>query len=83
MAEFNITIQSFQQIQALVNLAMEQSFDVMVGNQWQQINGKDLMGMCSLDYTRPVRVSVRCEESAYERFRQEAEKIVRENMAVE
>jgi len=80
MAEFNLKIRSFRQIQALVKLAAEQPFDIMVGNEWQQINGKDLMGMCSLDYDRPVKVSVRCEESVYEAFRQQAEQLVQDNL---
>ena len=73
MIEFHMTIRSFQQVQNFVKLAMEQPFAVTVGNESQQINGKDLMGMSSLDYTRPVQVSAQCDEEAFARFRQAVE----------
>ena len=72
MWEFNISLQSFRQVQAFVALAARQAFDVVVGNDHQRINGKDLMGMFSLDYSRPLQVQLRCSEEDYLRFRREA-----------
>ena len=72
MWEFHISIHSFDQVQDFVRLACQQSFDVAVGNDHQKINGKDLMGMFSLDYSRPLRVSMHCTEEEYLHFRQEA-----------
>ena len=72
MWEFNISLQSFRQVQAFVTLAARQTFDVVVGNDHQRINGKDLMGMFSLDYSRPLRVQLCCPEEDYLRFRREA-----------
>ena len=72
MREFNILIQSFQEVQAFVSLAMVQPFEVLVGNDKQQINGKSFMGMFSLDYNRPVRVSVRCSEEEFRSFHRAA-----------
>ena len=72
MGEFQMTIHSFQQAQNFVKLAMQQPFAVLVGNECQQINGKDLMGMFSLDYSRPVQVKVNCSEEEFLRFRQDA-----------
>ena len=72
MREFNIAIHSFQQAQDFVNLAAGQPFEVFVGNERQKINGKDLMGMFCLDYSRPVKVSVSCSEEDFLRFRGEA-----------
>ena len=71
MFEFHISLTSFQQVQAFVSVAVNQPFDIRVGNDHQHINGKDYMGMFSLDYTRPVRVSARCSEDAFVHFRQE------------
>lgn len=70
MREFNIDIRSLQQIRDFVRLAAVQPFEVVVGNHHQTINGKDLMGMYVLDYSRPVQVSVRCSEEEFCRFRQ-------------
>ncbi len=72
MHHFLIRIASRAQIQAFVNLAMVQPFDVLVGNEKQQINGKSFIGMFSLDYNRPVEVTVTCSDEEFSRFRQEA-----------
>ena len=69
---FDIYIHSLRQVQEFVSLAMVQPFDVLVGNDKQQINGKSFMGMFSLDYARPLRVSVSCSEEEFSRFRTEA-----------
>ena len=76
MHYFNIHIGSFRQIQEFVALAMVQPFEVLVGNEKQQINGKSFIGMFSLDYNRPVRVSVRCSEEEFQRFHRDAIKFI-------
>ena len=68
--DFHISLNSFQQIQSFVKLASRQPFDVHVGNDRQHINGKDFMGMASLDYTRPLQVKVNCSEEDFLCFRQ-------------
>ena len=70
MWEFHICIESFQQVQEFVALANEQPFDVSVGNERQDINGKDLMGMFSLDFSRPLCVKVHCGEEQFQQSRQ-------------
>ena len=76
MWEFHICIESFQQVQEFVALANEQPFDVSVGNERQDINGKDLMGMFSLDFSRPLCVKVHCSEEQFRQFRQKNEAIL-------
>ena len=72
MRHFHINISSFRQIQDFVALAMVQPFEVLVGNEKQQINGKSFIGMFSLDYKHPLQVSVKCSEEEFLRFRQDA-----------
>ena len=72
MQKFNISIHSFRQVETFVKLAAQQSFEVFAGNEHQNINGKDLMGMFSLDFSRPVQISVNCSENEFLRFRNEA-----------
>ena len=72
MRHFNICVRSFRQVQDFVALAMVQPFEVLVGNDKQQVNGKSFMGMFSLDYKRPLRVTVRCSDEEFGRFRQDA-----------
>jgi len=72
MREFNILINSFQEVRDFVSLAMVQPFEVLVGNDRQQINGKSFMGMFSLNCREPLFVRVKCSEEEFLRFRQEA-----------
>ena len=73
MREFHMQLNSFQQVQEFVRLAAEQSFEIRVGNDHQNINGKDLMGMFSLDYSRPLRVKMHCTEEEFLRFQKAAD----------
>ena len=70
MQEFHIVLSSFQQVQKFVSVAANQPFDIRVGNDRQHINGKDFMGMFSLDYSRPLRVHADCTEDTFVQFRQ-------------
>ena len=76
MREFDIVLRSLKQVQEFVCLAMVQPFEVLVGNERQRINGKDLMGMFSLDYSRPVRVLAECEAQLFENFRNSVERAI-------
>ena len=76
MQEFHMELCSFRQVQNFVRLAAEQPFEVRVGNDHQRINGKDLMGMFSLDYSRPVRVLAECEAQLFEKFRSSVERAI-------
>ena len=68
MQEFYMELHSAKQVQDFVSLAMVQPFEVQVGNDHQSINGKDLMGMFSLDYSAPVSVRVRCTQDEFSKF---------------
>lgn len=68
---FHISLTSFEQIKAFVTLASRQPFEIQVGNDRQNINGKDFMGMASLDYSRPVRVHAECTADEFAAFQQD------------
>ena len=69
MKEFHILLRSGSQVQSFVNISMTQPFDVLVGNEGQDINGKDLMGMFSLDFSEPVHVRADCSEEEIGHFK--------------
>ncbi len=69
---FLISLTTLKQIKTFVNLASRQPFDILVGNDRQTINGKDLIGMFCLDYTRPVKVHVNCSADEGAAFQQDA-----------
>ena len=70
MEKFDITICSRRQVQDFVTLAAQQPFRITVGNDNQSIDGKDFMGMFSLDYSKPLQVSVQCSQEESCRFQQ-------------
>lgn len=70
MRQFQIKIRSLQQVKAFVALAMVQPFQVLVGNEKQQVNGKSFIGMFSLDYKKPINVTVSCNDEEFGAFRQ-------------
>ena len=74
--KFDIMIRSLQEVQEFVTLAACQPFAVTVGNEWQSIDGKDFMGMFSLDYAHPLQVSMQCSNEEYCRFRHELAKFL-------
>ncbi len=76
MREFDIVLRSLGQVRDFVALAMTQPFEVFVGNDRQNINGKDLMGMFSLDYTLPVRVRVYCSQEEFSLFHSSAARFI-------
>ena len=76
MKVFEITLRSLKQVQAFVSLAMVQPFEVLVCNDRQQVNGKNFMGMFSLDLRQPLQVQVRCDEDSFCRFRQKANELL-------
>ena len=76
MWQFDICVRSFRQVQDFVALAMVQPFEVLVGNEKQMVNGKSFMGMFTLDYKRPLRVTVKCTNEEFGEFKQEANRIL-------
>ncbi len=76
MQKFDIMIHSRQEVQEFVALAARQPFRVTVGNENQSIDGKDFMGMFSLDYSRPLQVCIQCSPEEYRSFRQSTAKFL-------
>ena len=70
MKTFPIAIRSLKQVQAFVDLATLQPFEVLVCSESQQISAKNFMGMFALDFHQPLQVQVDCDEASFSRFRQ-------------
>ena len=75
MRQFDIVVTSFRQVQDFVSLAMVQPFEVLVGNEKQQVSGKSFMGMFTLNHQKPLRVSVRCSEEEFGKFQEQTMQI--------
>lgn len=72
MREFNIRIRSMQEAERFVALASAQPYQISVGNDYQNIDGKDFMAMFSLDLRFPLRVCLWCSEEEAAAFMQSA-----------
>ena len=76
MQEFKISLHSFEQVREFVKISSLQTFPVAVGNEQQIIDGTDLMGMFSLDYTQPLLVRPDCSPEEFSFFRQNVAKFL-------
>ena len=74
--EFRISIRSFAQVQSFVALATKQPFQVLVGSGENRVNGKNFMGMFTLDFSAPLQVQVDCDEGEFQKFRKAAAQFV-------
>ena len=71
MHTFQISICSFAQLEHFIRLALNQPFDVLVGDEQLCIRG--YMGMFTLDFRKPLQVNVNCSEEEYLAFRRQLE----------
>jgi hypothetical protein len=76
MQQFDISMSSFRQVRDFVNLAKVQSFDVRVDDGKQEVNGKNYLGMFSMDHRQPLHVSAYGEDEECSRFQAELAEIL-------
>ncbi len=72
MVQFGIHFSSFGDVQSFVDLATRYTFPIIVGNGSYHVNGTSFMGMFSLDYSRPLTVTLHCSDAEAEDFRNAA-----------
>ena len=76
MQELKVSLHSFDQVREFVKISSLQTFPVAVGNDLPVIDGTDLMGMFSLDYTQPLIVKPECDEYDFSNFRRKLKKFL-------
>lgn len=67
MQEFYVQFRSLRDVLDFVTLASKQKHRLIVGNDHFQVNANSFMGIFTLNFRKPQRVTVNCEE---EEFRQ-------------
>ena len=70
LQQFDIRVCSFRQVQAFVDLAKEQPFEILVDNGKQEVNGKNYLGMFSMDLRLPLHINAFGQDEECTRFRQ-------------
>ncbi len=69
MKQFDICLQSFDDVQDFVEIATVQPFRILVGNDRTRVNAKSFMGMFSLDFNSPVQVRADCSDEECSKFK--------------
>lgn len=76
MQEFTIVIHSLEGILEFVALCQRQHFDITAGNENQLVSAKNYIGMCALDWSRPVQVRFPADGEGCDGFRQAAQRFL-------
>ena len=74
MHSFQVIFRSFEDVRDFVFLASAQSFDITVCSGDSHADGKSLMVMLSLDYSRPMWVQCACDSIAAHDFVEQTER---------
>ncbi len=61
MLEKNIRLSSIEQVKAFVNIAMSKDFEVDLYSGKYIVNGKSIMGIFSIDLTKPIKMVASCD----------------------
>ncbi len=79
MYKFQITLSSINEVKSFVNAACSQMCDIDIISGRYVIDAKSIMGIFSIDLTKPVTVSVNGTEEEYKAFRELVKDIVVED----
>ena len=79
MYNFKITLSSINEVKNFVNAACSQMCDIDIISGRYVIDAKSIMGIFSIDLTKPVTVSVNGTEEEYKAFRELVKDIVVED----
>ena len=79
MYNFKITLSSINEVKSFVNAACSQMCEIDIISGRYVIDAKSIMGIFSIDLTKPVTVSVNGTEEEYNAFRELVKDIVVED----
>jgi len=79
MYKFNVAISSINEVKEFVNAACKQMVDIDIISGRYVIDAKSIMGIFSIDLTKPVTVAVNGTEEDYKNFREAVKTMVVED----
>ncbi|MBO5930519.1 MAG: HPr family phosphocarrier protein [Clostridia bacterium] len=71
MKTFNILLNSINDIKAFVNIVNKYSFDVDLTSGRYVVDAKSIMGIFSLDLSKPIKVDIHSESAEADAFVEE------------
>ncbi len=79
MKSFKISLSSINDVKNFVNSACKQMCDIDIVSGRYVIDAKSIMGIFSIDLTKPVTVNVDGTDAEYNAFREEVKDIIVED----
>ncbi len=79
MKSFKISLSSINDVKNFVNAAGKQMCDIDIVSGRYVIDAKSIMGIFSIDLTKPVTVNVDGTDEEYNKFREEVKNIIVED----
>ncbi len=76
MYKFEVSISSINEVKEFVNAACKQMCDIDIISGRYVIDAKSIMGIFSIDLTKPVTVSVNGTEDEYNAFRESVKSMI-------
>ena len=76
MREFQVRLQSVQDVQEFVSLSTARGFPVIIRDANNKVNGKSFMEMFCLDFNQPLRVVAQCSEEELEALRRDVDRFL-------
>ena len=77
MFEKTIMLKSFEEVKGFVDIACSKDYDIELISGKYVVNAKSIMGVFSLDLTKPLVVVAHCESSA--EFARQMEQFAKEH----
>lgn len=74
--EFPISLRSFADVERFVSLATMQPYRILVGSGENCVNGKNIMGMFTLNFSEPLQVQLDCTDVEFQKFRKAAAQMI-------
>ena len=74
MKTFNILLSSINDVKEFVNIVSGYEFDVDLTSGRYVVDAKSIMGIFSLDLSKPIKVDIRSEQESVEEFVKSLEK---------
>lgn len=76
MKSFDILLSSISDIKTFVNIVNKYEFDVDLTSGRYVVDAKSIMGIFSLDLSKPIKVDVHAEDENAEKFVEEIKKYI-------
>ena len=76
MTTFNISLSSINSVKNFVNTVNRYDFDVDLASGRYVVDAKSIMGIFSLDLSKPIKLEAYCDDAAIESFKADMKEFI-------